>query len=516
MRGFLSGGLWGLVFGGITAAGASLVGEQPARNDPPAEPQIAAPDALNETAATQVAPETQSNSETATAATAPAPLVAPETESPDVGSDDLTDLSETAPAALPQTVDVTGQIAAPAETSSADVTVAGEAPVLPNPQSIVPLVPATEAPIDVDTNPAAPLPGEAPEIADAAPVAEDAPTVISDSPTVAVVDDAEIAVPDQPASLEAPDQGDTAAIAGTEAPDDVVPTDDPVAETARATESVEEEPVVVAIVDDATASSLPTSTAGVRVNRLTGGAEGETAVTEEEPVAEEEFPEGTPALVRFAADHADTAGRPEVSVVLMDDGSFDGAVSAVAGVSFPVTVMLNPSVPNATDRMQAYRAAGIEVGILAALPASATASDVAIFFEAAFSTLPDTVAVLDAGEAGLQADQDVTTQAISALTEDGRGLVTVSRGLNSALRAAEEQGVPTGIIYRNLDAEGQDARVIRRFLDQAAFRARQESGVVLLGQIRGETISALIQWGAANRASQVAMVPISQVLLDEE
>nr|WP_281501962.1 divergent polysaccharide deacetylase family protein [Loktanella sp. F6476L] len=200
----------------------------------------------------------------------------------------------------------------------------------------------------------------------------------------------------------------------------------------------------------------------------------------------------------------------------MDDGSSDGAVSAVAGVSFPVTVMLNPSVPDATDRMQAYRAAGIEVGILAALPASATASDVAIFFEAAFSTLPETVAVLDAGEAGLQADQDVTTQAISALTEDGRGLVTVSRGLNSALRAAEEQGVPTGIIYRNLDAEGQDARVIRRFLDQAAFRARQESGVVLLGQIRGETISALIQWGAANRASQVAMVPISQVLLDEE
>ena len=58
----------------------------------------------------------------------------------------------------------------------------------------------------------------------------------------------------------------------------------------------------------------------------------------------------------------------------MDDGSFDGAVAAVSGVSFPVTVMLNPSIPNVTDRMKAYRAAGTEVGVLAALPASATAS----------------------------------------------------------------------------------------------------------------------------------------------
>jgi polysaccharide deacetylase 2 family uncharacterized protein YibQ len=91
----------------------------------------------------------------------------------------------------------------------------------------------------------------------------------------------------------------------------------------------------------------------------------------------------------------------------------------------------------------------------------------------------------------------------------------VSRGLNTALRAAAEQGVPTGVIYRNLDGEGQGARVIRRFMDQAAFRARQDGGVVLLGQIRGETISALIQWGAANRASQVALVPISKVLIGE-
>jgi polysaccharide deacetylase 2 family uncharacterized protein YibQ len=81
-----------------------------------------------------------------------------------------------------------------------------------------------------------------------------------------------------------------------------------------------------------------------------------------------------------------------------------------------------------------------------------------------------------------------------------------------ALRAAEAAGVPAGVIYRDLDAEGQDARVIRRFLDQAAFRARQQSGVVLVGRVRPDTLSALILWGSANRAGDVTLAPVSAVL----
>lgn len=537
MRGFLSGGLWGLVLGGVTTAGASLVGELPARNDPPAEPQIAAPNALGDTADTPLAPQTQTAAASTAPATAPAALDAPAPASPDAMTDGLAALSDTTPAAQPETADVTGAILAPDESVLADVAITGEAPVLPNPQSIVPLAPPADAPIDVDTAPAAPLPGEAPDIVDAAPVANDAPSASTDSPDVAIVDENSPVTPQAPATLDAPAQGDTATIAGTETPDAVAVVADPVDDTTDAAPAadevaddvaedaadapVDEAPVVVAIVDDEPATSLPTNASGVRVNRLSVGTAAALADAAETEAAdagadEEVFPEGTPALIRYAAEGANPDGRPEVSVILMDDGSFDGAISAVAGVSFPVSVMLNPSVPDATDRMAAYRAAGIEVGVLAALPASATASDVAVFFEAAFATLPETVAVLDAGEAGLQANQDVISQSIEALSEDGRGLVTVSRGLNSALRTAEDQGVPTGVIYRHLDAEGQDARVIRRFLDQAAFRARQESGVVLLGEIRGETISALIQWGAANRASQVAMVPISKVLIGED
>jgi polysaccharide deacetylase 2 family uncharacterized protein YibQ len=502
VRGFLSGGLWGLVLGGVTVSGASLVGEQPARNDPPAEPQLEAPAVQSDTSQT-IAPVTQTTAGSVETTIAPSPLETPTanvTDGVDVGS-------QTSPAALPETADVADGITPPVEGDIVLVDVTGEVPVLPNPQSVAPQAPPAEQPIDVDTASAEPLPGAAPDITDDAPVADAAPLDVSASPAVEVVADTLPLALNAPTAPAAPQAGDTAQIAGTAAPGEVEET----------TPATDESPIVVAIVDDSPATDLPTGTSGVRVNRLSGSVGLTEAVVDDADadVDEDVFPEGTPALVRYAADGANPDGRPEVSVVLMDDGSFDGAVAAVAGVAFPVTVMLNPSVKNATDRMIAYRAAGIEVGVLAALPASATAADVAIFFEAAFATLPETVAVLDAGEAGLQSDQDVITQAIAALSEDGRGLVTVSRGLNTALRTAEEQGVPTGVIFRNLDSEDQDARVIRRFMDQAAFRARQESGVVLLGQIRGETISALIQWGAANRANQVAIVPVSKVLIGE-
>jgi polysaccharide deacetylase 2 family uncharacterized protein YibQ len=505
VRGFLSGGFWGILLGGVTVAGVSLVGEQPARNDPPASPQISAPAVQNDTTQT-VVPAIGTVAETIEPTDAPAPLAVPVAADSNVSNADTAPITETTSAALPSVGNVADGIAVPVENKLADLGVTGEVPVLPNPQSVAPQAPRSERAIVVDTVSADPLPEVAPAITDDAPVAEAAPQEGSVSPDVAAVVDASPLAPQSPLAPAAPETGDTANIVGTTTPQE------PESATVDDAPTFDEAPVVVTIVDDA-AAALPTNTPGVRMNRLS--VNDDAIEDADETLTAEDFPEGTPALVRFAADGSNLDGRPEMSVILIDDGSFDGAVTAVAGVAFPISVMLNPSMPNATERMKAYRAAGIEVGVLATLPDSATATDVAVFFEAAFTTLPETVAVLDAGGASLQSGSDVIGQAIMALSEEGRGLVTVSRGLNTGLRAAAEQGVPTGIIFRNLDDEDQDARVIRRFMDQAAFRARQESGVVLLGQIRGETISALIQWGAANRASQVALVPVSKVLIGE-
>jgi len=160
----------------------------------------------------------------------------------------------------------------------------------------------------------------------------------------------------------------------------------------------------------------------------------------------------------------------------------------------------------------AYRAAGIEVGVRARLPLAAQATDIEVAMEAAFAALPETVVMVDPGDGNLQSDRAVTEMAVTSLADRGRGLLTMPKGFNSALQVAGDLDVPAGLFYRDLDGEGQDARVIRRFMDQAAFKARQESGVVLLGRVRPDTISALNLWGNANRAGQVAMAPVTAVL----
>jgi polysaccharide deacetylase 2 family uncharacterized protein YibQ len=106
----------------------------------------------------------------------------------------------------------------------------------------------------------------------------------------------------------------------------------------------------------------------------------------------------------------------------------------------------------------------------------------------------------------------VTDQVMNVLASQGRGFVTVSQGLNMAVRAAEQAGVPAAVVYTDLDDDDQDARVVRRFVDQAAFRTRQESGVVLVGRMRPDTISALILWGSTSQDDQIAIVPLSAVL----
>ena len=91
-------------------------------------------------------------------------------------------------------------------------------------------------------------------------------------------------------------------------------------------------------------------------------------------------------------------------------------------------------------------------------------------------------------------------------------MVLYPKGLNTGVSLAQRAGVPSQALFRDFDGQGQTASVIRRFLDQAAFKANQEGSVIMVGRLRAETISALLVWGLQDRASRVALVPISTVL----
>lgn len=457
----------GVVVGGAGLTVASLMAEQPAGNAPPAAPQVSAPQSAavaapaaeipQGTAPTMVAPEVETSASPAVSA----PIEATEPM-----------LADTTSAAVPQAADeVTDTMTVPDDVAELSVETTAEDPVLPNPQSIAPQAPASEQDLTVSTAPAA--------LPDPVVIEEDAPAVMI--PTL------DIPVP-QPL------------------PADVLVIDTPVPEP------IAEDPVsedVASVVEDApetTASGLPKGDSGVRVNRIT---------TEDAAVEVEAAPAidpDAPALVRFGTAFENTDGKPMIGIILLDDGSMTGSSAAVASLPFDVTVVIDPAVAGAAGRLASYRAAGIEVGVQSALPENATPSDVEVALEATFASLPETVFLLDAGNGGLQNDRAVTEQAMEILAQEGRGLVTVSKGLNMAIRAAEQADVPAGVIFRDLDGEGQDARVIRRFMDQAAFRARQSGGVLLLARVRPDTISALVLWGTANRAGQIVVAPVSAVL----
>jgi hypothetical protein len=135
-----------------------------------------------------------------------------------------------------------------------------------------------------------------------------------------------------------------------------------------------------------------------------------------------------------------------------------------------------------------------------------------VSLSATFDALPEAVAVLEGNGSGVQMSRSVSDQVNAFAGETGRGVILQANGLNSALKLAVKNRVPAAVVFRDFDGGGQGPTAMRRFLDQAAFRARQEGGVVMLGRVRPDTISALLLWGLQDRSSRVALAPVSAVL----
>ena len=114
---------------------------------------------------------------------------------------------------------------------------------------------------------------------------------------------------------------------------------------------------------------------------------------------------------------------------------------------------------------------------------------------------------------GVQTTPEAGRQVAQVLAKTGHGFVSQNRGLNTVQKLAALEGVPSAVVFHDIDAKGQDATIIGRFLDHAAFRAGQKGDIVMLGRMRAETISALLSWTAQDRAAKVTMSPVSAVLL---
>lgn len=218
---------------------------------------------------------------------------------------------------------------------------------------------------------------------------------------------------------------------------------------------------------------------------------------------------------RFAMAFDNPEDKPLMAIVLMDGGGdLDSPTFGIAkleALGFPVSIAVDPALPDATDRMTAYREAGFEVLGAINLPVAATIAQVEAQMMGAFKAVPEAVALLDSGSTGLSFP-GTNRQIGNKLAQTGHGYVTRKKN-GSAERLSDRAGeVPTALIFRDVDAKDQSTTAIDRFLDHAALRATQQEAVILLGRMRPETIAALARWSSQDRASSVVMAPISAVL----
>ena len=402
-------------------------------------------------------------------------------------------------------------VQAPAEPPAAPVTDAPKAQVAPD-ASVQTPAPAADAPADLATADSA---APATLGADAAPAPADLPPPPPLTPEEQALLDAamEGATPLDP--VESPMVPAEVAEAAPSPEAMVEPT--PAPGTDAATLAPEPGLAPAGAMEDAAPSTLtptpPLGTEGGVIARRLPQVDEAAEVTEALP---EITGEDLPPLLRYAATFENPDGKPLFSLVLIDDGAADLDRATLAALPFAVSFVVDPLSPGAAEAAAIYRAGGKEVVMLATgIPEGATPADLEQTFQAHAAALPEAVAVIDLADAGFQGDRALATQLVPILAAQGRGLLTWDKGLNAADQVARREALPTAMVFRALDADGEDAPVIRRYLDRAAFKAAQEGAVTVVGQARPETVAALLEWTVEGRASTVALAPVSAVLARE-
>lgn len=204
--------------------------------------------------------------------------------------------------------------------------------------------------------------------------------------------------------------------------------------------------------------------------------------------------------------------RPLMAIVLIDTGEFNIGPEALASFPYPITFAIDPLREDAIEAADKYAAKGFELLLTADLPQNGDASLPELAIKPTLESFEGITGVLEGTDGGLQGNMALAEGMLNMIESTDYGLVLRAKGLNAAQQQANGRNLPVDTVFRDFDGAGQNASVIRRFLDQAAFKARQEGSVIMVGRLRPATISALLLWGLQDRATSVRLTPISEVL----
>jgi len=214
------------------------------------------------------------------------------------------------------------------------------------------------------------------------------------------------------------------------------------------------------------------------------------------------------AMVRNARAFANVQGRPLFSILLVDDGRTPVDMAALAVGDMALTLLIDPALPDAEARAAAWRDAGQEVAVIGwgdALPQGAEArlDEIARRWPGALALVEDAARPLSDGQ---------VLDVAGGLRAAGLGLVMHDRERDEAALAARREGLASGRIFRDLDGQQESVPVIRRYLDRAAFKAREDGSVIVMGRMRPQTVQAVLEWALDGKASGLALAPLSAVL----
>src|SRR6056297_1169517 len=260
---------------------------------------------------------------------------------------------------------------------------------------------------------------------------------------------------------------------------------------------------------DAAMPGVPSANVGQRVGTLPGSrANGEPERAAVPP------PSGG-ALAAHRRSFEAEDGLARIAVVLVHESAAPPDAAALSELPEEVSFAVDGGSANAAEIADAYRAADREVVLIPTIPAGARPQDVEVALQANLRAVDEAVAVMDHGDAGFQSDRQAVGQVIRAIADTGHGLITAPQGLNTAQQIAGRFDVPASLIFDDLGA-GVDANAVSRALDRAAFRARLEEGVIVLGRADPATIEGLGDWLQGRNARSLALAPVSAVLAPEE
>ena len=470
-RGFLSGAMMG------TAVSVSVAGVASVMSNAPLSPNI------SDAALSGISAILNESQVGVFAGTVDADLVQDRTYSTSQAApDDVRAVTEAGSdlSQKPVIVGIDDLEAPDANTAGGDVMVDRDVPVLPSPQAATLPEPKNEAELLISKDPPQPL----------APKVPEEETAFTEAP--------EGTATDESVTEEGPEG------AGVTQPIEVAPFEQQQPEA----QSVEEESTFPSV-DNGEEELRP------KIGRPAGSLVDRNDAAAVAPADQVEVSD-LPPIDAFAVPFANVEKKPLMSIVLIDFGAdLDWAalgLPALRSFPVPITFAIDSSLPDSVARMNKYRREGFEVLTMIDFPDGATAGDAEMILDAVLSQMTEVVGVLEGVGNGMHETREAFDQTKQILLSTGYGFVIQSNGLNTVTKLAEREGMLLSTVFRDFDSADQSPKVIRRFLDQAAFRAGQEGGVIMLGRLRAETISALLQWSLQDRTSHVSTAPVSAVL----